>query len=363
MTSSLNELFDVDLSLDIDDTDFDLVEPRSDVRWQRKRMVLPLDRPLPQVAGQAPAADWAVTPVLETASPTPGADSLIPETVIPLVEDFAPFEVLGEIKPAIPEPLLSAPQETEWTLVPELADSRPQDEAPAATATADSTAPHPVIEATIVAAPSATLTPEPAPGPTAAEAAAAAVAQTAAQIAAETPVAPIPMTPAVPVSLPGAGTTSELPEPLPKAPEPEPAPEAQPEAPAQPEPEAQAEAASEEAPASPTSEPASTPAPIPAAPTPEPTVTLATPVQEIVVATPPGALLTDTSLDIDESDDEDYYDDDDDEREGKLSGPLFILILFLILVVQVLFIGFLFSIGVLDIGAFGIATFNPTIIG
>jgi hypothetical protein len=103
---------------------------------------------------------------------------------------------------------------------------------------------------------------------------------------------------------------------------------------------------------------APTPAPVPAAPTAAADILLATPVQELSLPTPSGALITDANLDIDEDEEEDYYEEEEDRRGGKLSGPLFILILFFILVLQVLFVGYLFSQGILDIGAFGVTAFD-----
>jgi hypothetical protein len=312
VTPSLNELFDVDGDIEIDDVDLDLIEPKSDVRWQRKRMILPLDRPLPKVTDQGSSAEWAVTPVLDTVSPAHATDTPVPAAVMPLIEDFTPFEVLDEVKPAIPETPLGVAQEVVQPLVPELTTTPSTDEAPVTAAKPRHAATVPVEAAAPIA-----LTPESAPGATPAPT----------QIPVETVAqSPIPVEPILmPTPVPEPHTAAHF----------------------------------EQPPAAQASEAAAMPATL----TPEPAVVLTTPVQEIIVATPPGALLTDTSLDIDESDDEDYYDDEEDEeREGKLSGPLFILILFLILVVQVLFIGFLFSLGILDIGAFGTMAFDPTVI-
>jgi hypothetical protein len=56
-------------------------------------------------------------------------------------------------------------------------------------------------------------------------------------------------------------------------------------------------------------------------------------------------------LDIDDSEDEyEYYEDE--QRDGKLSGPLFILILLVILILQVFFVGWLVSTGAIPFDSF-----------
>jgi hypothetical protein len=67
------------------------------------------------------------------------------------------------------------------------------------------------------------------------------------------------------------------------------------------------------------------------------------------VSTSADAFLTDSTLDIDDSEDEFY---EDERQEGRLSGPLFILILFLILILQVFFIGWLVSNGAIPLDGF-----------
>jgi hypothetical protein len=56
-------------------------------------------------------------------------------------------------------------------------------------------------------------------------------------------------------------------------------------------------------------------------------------------------------LDIDDSEDEFY---EDEQRDGRLSGPLFVIILLAILILQVFFIGWLVSTGAIPLdGLFG----------
>jgi hypothetical protein len=54
-------------------------------------------------------------------------------------------------------------------------------------------------------------------------------------------------------------------------------------------------------------------------------------------------------LDIDDTEDEFY---EDEQQNSRLSGPLFILILFVILILQVFFIGWLVSTGAIPLDGF-----------
>jgi hypothetical protein len=77
----------------------------------------------------------------------------------------------------------------------------------------------------------------------------------------------------------------------------------------------------------------------------------AIPGQETVIPASPDILITDTALDIDDSEDDEYYDEDYGTKRERMSSPLFILIVLLVLIIQVIFIGWLVSTGFIDVSS------------
>jgi hypothetical protein len=73
--------------------------------------------------------------------------------------------------------------------------------------------------------------------------------------------------------------------------------------------------------------------------------------QELVASVSPDVLVTDTALDIDDSEDDEYYDEDYSTKRERMSSPLFILIVFLVLIIQVVFVGWLVSTGFIDMSS------------
>jgi hypothetical protein len=143
--STLSTLFDVDETLDIDDSDIELVEPRSDTRWQKHEMLLPLDRPLPKV---------------EDRSSQTVADEPIPDIIPASIVGMEPIKTQKDTVSAIPKAATAAPREREWPLAAtEVATATPvAPEAPVATEATETVPTHAAMEAAIPTAPVATAT-------------------------------------------------------------------------------------------------------------------------------------------------------------------------------------------------------------
>jgi hypothetical protein len=311
---ALNVLFNIDSDFEIDETDIELVEPLSDVRWQKNEVLLPFDRPLPKVEDQQAQAILDVTPVFEV--------------VTPVVETFTPIPAAA---PAPAAPAAAAP-------------------APAAPAPAAVAAATPITTAAAAPIPQM-ATPsigDLRPGmlrensasdlqgmmPTvaeklekmlAADSAQAGQAGQPGQVYAGSSPIPVTTTHAIPVA-PDSATPFSAP--MPASPVP--------------------------IPTSSTSIPAS-PVPIPA-----PSVSTAASSAPIDIAVSADyevrsphpqriAIASDDTLDIEDYDEDEDYDEEDYEGEERVSSPLFILIVFIILLLQVVFVGWLVSAGLIDL--------------
>jgi hypothetical protein len=291
--SSLSALFEVDESLEIDDTDIDLIEPRSDLRWQTNGVLLPLDRPLPKVEDQHPQTT-VVTPVVETVTPIVEAAAPVVEAVSPVAarlksqELFAGSESVGHVASASPILTMEMMETMEEALTPAVSSTTP----------------------TPSAAPITTPAAPPIP-----------IAPTA------------PMPPATPVvaSAPVSDThvTSNIPN-IPATP---------------------ASPAVSSAPVMTSATTAGvTPVVIDIIPIMPATATIA-PIQETSMPVSPEILITDTALDIDDSEDDEYYDEGYDTERDRMSSPLFILIVLLVLIIQVIFVGWLVNTGFIDMSS------------
>jgi hypothetical protein len=310
--SSFNTFFEVDENLEIDDTDIDLVEPRSDLRWRTNGVVLPLDRPLPKVEDQNPEAAM-VTPVVETVAP-------IAETITPVLEAASPVaaalrsQELHADREFSPSAASSTPAAAPIPIAPTAATT-PAAAPVAIPAATPAVTPVTAFDTVFTRVPASSMDTSPASGT---PAAAPVVIPTA-------PAAPTAsVAPATPTPAPVAPATAVPPVTIDITPA--------------------MSAMSAAAAAAATT--------IPAAATPVPIVDMTVvPGQETVASVSPDVLVTDTALDIDDSEDDEYYDEGYDTGRERMSSPLFILIVLLVLIIQVIFVGWLVSTGFIDVSS------------